>query len=240
MRVNVCVTAFNEESNIPSLANLIKEIVSQCSDVGFVLVDNGSSDGTYKCLKELKFLLADVNVLQLQSNQLYGGGMKHAILESSQNHVCLIPADNQYSANDIVTCIESYRLHMRSDQNRSLAVIGRRRKRSDPLTIRIMSWFYSELARISLGLPRLDINGLPKVFDRSLVPVQLLENLPNNPVFDAALLAALHRRGCKFFETSVAYKERAVGQSSWSNRRIRFAWRMFRNLMKACRELRQK
>ena len=235
MKINVCVTAFNEEKNIPSLATLLKEIVSQCSDVGFVLVDNGSSDGTYKCLRELEFLLADVNVLHLQSNRLYGGGTLHAILESSQNHVCIIPADNQYSADDVVTCINSYRSHMRSDQNPSLAVIGRRRKRSDPLTIRVMSWSYSELARVILKLPRLDINGLPKVFDRSLVPFQILNNLPSNPVFDASLLTALHRRGCKFFEISVAYKERTNGQSSWSNRKIGLAWEMFRTLMKVRR-----
>lgn len=231
LKINVCVTAFNEERNIPSLATLMKEIVSQCSDVGFVLVDNGSSDGTYKCLRELKFLLADVNVLHLQSNRQYGGGMKYAILESSQNHVCLIPADNQYSANDVAACINSYRSHMRSDQNPSLAVIGRR-KRSDPLTIRLMGWFYSKIARVILKLPRIDINGLPKVFDRSLVPVQLIDNLPNNPAFDASLLATLHRQGCKFFETSVEFKERTNGQSSWSNRKIGLAWEMFRTLMK--------
>lgn len=219
------------------LLSLLKQIESMIREIGFLIVDNGSDDGTSALLHEFKRELSEIEILRIESNRLYGGGMKYAIENSKHHHLCLIPADNQYSAQDIVTCIEAYRVALESKKGASI-VVGFRYHRDDPRLIQTMSYIYSKLATGLLDIPFIDVNGLPKVFDRRLIPAQILSRLPDNAVFDAALLSALNRNGVDFVPIQVSYAQRRTGQSSWSRGKFRVAFRMTRTLLKTRRTMR--
>jgi len=235
--VTLCITAFNEADNVPALAQAIAAILERFpSDLAFSVVDNGSSDET---LAVLQAALGDVGesrvgLVRVSPNRLYGGGMLAAIQAAETDYVALMPADSQYSVADICAVVETWSALTRVDP--TVMVKGRRADRADPVPIRLLSRVYSALGRVVFGLPRLDVNGLPKVLPRNLFD-EFGSRLPRDAVFDAALLFVHRRTGGDIVEVPVTFSARPSGASSWSGRALRTGLRMLRSSISTRRRL---
>ena len=71
-QIEIVIPCYNEARNLPGLIQLLEEIVED-SGLGFVLVDNGSTDGSAEIFS--KIINPKICVVTLEINQGYGGGI---------------------------------------------------------------------------------------------------------------------------------------------------------------------
>jgi glycosyltransferase involved in cell wall biosynthesis len=226
MQMTVCVLAYNEEKNLEDLLDILRSIKnSRFPKLNFAILDNGSDDNTWEILQSPKFNF--IQKYQLPKNKLYGGGMKELIRVVNSQHICLLPADNPYSADDILKVLHKYCAS--SPETKKILVKGRRIKRQDPLSIKALSFIYNLCNRIFYRTGLQDTNGLPKIFSTSSI-IPILDKFPNDAVFDAALCRAWKRQNGTFEEIGILYKARRFGNPSWSSRKLLVAIKMFTSL----------
>ena len=224
MKVDICVTAYNEEANLQELIDRFLEISDMNEFVGnLIILDNGSTDSTWILLERLDAL----KILRYRafSNLGYGGGIKQAIAYAKADFVAIIPADNQYNFNDISDLVTKFAA-LNNSFGSGVALKGRRVKRKDPISVQILSFCYSLFVSLLIGKRIKDANGLPKIFNKKLV-VDLLDRFPDNACFDAILLLELINKDITLVEYPVHFYERSSGKPSWSGKRLIISFRMF-------------
>jgi hypothetical protein len=117
-----------------------------------------------------------------------------------------------------------------SDGTRGV-VKGRRTVRLDPLMTRIVSFVYTAAANLILGLRIKDGNGLPKIFDRTLL--DLIQGVRMKTfVFDAQIISLARTNKWAIREIPVTFHARRTGVSSWSRKRLRTCRESFQNLIR--------
>lgn len=196
-------------------------------------VDNGSTDDSASFYLDLK--VSGAHFVRIDPNRRYGGGMAEAIRVADTDVVCLLPGDNQYSAEDVIAVLDAY---LSLEDSGGVMAKGRRETRDDPLQVRALSAVYSTLGRLILGIGRIDANGLPKVFDRRPV-LSMIDALPNDAVFDAALCSVWKRAGGTIREYPVTFRNRVHGQPSWNGGKFAVGWAMFKSLRESGHTLRR-
>ncbi len=116
---------------------------------------------------------------------------------------------------------------------------GFRTVRHDPRSTQFVSYWYTTLVNAALAIGVRDVNGLPKIFHRSL-----LDHLPEHPyttfTFDAQLLATAKCAGYSFHEVPVVFHSRRAGVSSWSQKRLKVYWQTALQIRGLRREMRQR
>lgn len=228
MKIDICSTAYNEVENLTEFINEFKLLKSCNSYIGdLVLVNNGSTDSSKDLIKQLDF--NGLKVFSLEKNQRFGGGMKFSIQSSNAKFVALFPADNQYSfteASKMIDFFISAKL-----KNQKVMVKGQRIKRSDPIAIRFLSRLYSSFISILIGQKVIDVNGLPKIFEKSDF-LEILGRLPDDASFDAALLREATVKGYVIKEMEISYMQRKHGPSSWVKGRFIIGFKMVFSMLK--------
>lgn len=227
--VDVCVPLYNEELNIELLIENFIKSKSNSSNIGnLILIDNGSTDGTWKMI--CKFKHESVQLLRIKQNIGYGGGAALAIEQSQSKYVALIPANNQYPFTEITKMIDLF-CSMKLSSSKPLLIKGKRVGRKDPIGTRILSYSYTILMSAAVGKYFSDINGLPKIFERDAI-VAKFHRFPRNASFDAALLLEARRHGFEFREIPIPYLPRLHGQPSWKNKRIKISIQMLKSIIR--------
>ncbi len=229
LQVDICVPLYNEEKNLPLLIDNYKKARAKSPRVGrLILVDNGSIDDTWKLLTDITN--SDILIFSLEKNTGYGGGATCAILNSISPMVALIPANNQYSFGRIIELIEIYFKEIQIG-NKNLLVKGKRIGRSDPLLTRILSSSYTFMVSIIVGKYVRDVNGLPKIFDKTYIAGKI-DKFPVNASFDGILLYELKRAGVNFLELPILYSKRKYGQASWTHNKISISLGMLKEIFR--------
>jgi glycosyltransferase involved in cell wall biosynthesis len=228
--ISICITAYNEEANVPQLLKSVDEIrqgvIVPCK---LYVIDNGSLDATGKALRALAKDF--VSVESLSKNVSYGGGIKRAVERAESEFVCILPADNQYSSSDVTHLINAFFELTPDDRNKTM-IKGKRVKRNDPNSIQVMSKIYNFLVSTLLGINLLDTNGLPKIFNKAFLQNPFdINSLQNDATFDAGLLAIWHRAGGSVIEIPVSFENRSHGEASWKGKRLIVAKSMYRSLV---------
>ena len=227
--VDLCVPLFNEEKNISILISNFKDAKERSPNLGnLILIDNGSADKTWEIIKNNES--DTILVGRLDSNKGYGGGAGSAILESKNENICLISANNQYPFDQIMKLLDIYVTHNSTPETK-LLVKGLRVGRSDPKLIRIFSHVYTGLVNILIGRRFADINALPKIFKKEIV-LKELKKFPNNPAFDAAILLEAKRKAVEVIEIPIQYLPRLHGKPSWSKGRMKISLKMLLAILK--------
>ena len=212
--ITLCVTAFNEEMNLPKLFEDFDLLATCFPGLKVCVRDNNSTDGTQALGMSLALKRPYVEFLSGKENLGYGGGMRAAALSSDTTYVALIPADRQYPISSIIGAISRW-LNMEHE-----VLVGHRATRTDGLLASIQSSVYSILCRSILELNVRDINGLPKIFPRRFLAK---ENFPYSQTFffDAQILVIAKTEGYEIEQFDVGFERRKSGISSWTNRRLK-------------------
>lgn len=229
IKVDICVPLYNEELNLPDLIKNFKLAKEQCKHINkLVLVDNGSVDKTWEMLK--KYADQNLQIHHLPTNLGYGGGAQSAISFSSSDRVALISANNQYKFNEIVKLIDFY-CNTVEHSHSEILVKGRRVDRTDPIGTRLLSIAYTGLTSLLVGKLIRDVNGLPKIFDKTRI-LEISKNFPKNATFDSVLIYECNRLDIQIYEFPVSYLPRSHGQPSWARRRIKIGFRMLEAMIR--------
>ena len=219
MSVTLCITAFNEHENLHDLIKDLTWLHAQQIDLQVVIVDNGSTDDTWRTLQVESLEHGEwLSIVRLGENRGYGGGLRSAIEVAGTETVALLSADRQYPIEDVLQAIREFQSSAQEESSR-LILVGNREERYDPKSAKFVSWFYSRTVRLLLGTELMDVNSQPKIFGREL----LTQKIPwsDSFFFDAQLIAVAQRLNFKLISSPVRFVNRRYGKSSWSGQRIK-------------------
>jgi glycosyltransferase involved in cell wall biosynthesis len=202
----IVIPCFNEEKNLKKLV-LECEKVTQLSEyqVGFILVDNGSTDGSHRTFLELVAGVDFIKYVSLTDNQGYGGGILAGLEQATAPISGWTHADLQTPLADCLTGV-------RSIQNGEVFAKGRRtgRKAGDKLFSLGMGLFESILFRRGL----FEINAQPTIFRTEIL--KEWKNPPYDFSLDLYALVMASRGGFKIARFPVKFLPRQFGESKWN------------------------
>ena len=162
--ISLVIPLFNEAESLPELHAWIVRVV-KAHDFSYevIFVDDGSKDGSWKIVEELR--AADENVRGIKFQRNYG---KSAALQKGfelavGNVVITMDADLQDSPDEIP---ELYKMIMVDDLD---VVSGWKKKRYDPITKTIPTKLYNWAARRLTGIHLHDFNCGLKAYKLAVV-----------------------------------------------------------------------
>ena len=224
-QIEIVIPCFNEARNLPGLIQLLKELVEN-SELSFVLVDNGSTDGSAEILS--KVINPKICVVTLEINQGYGGGILAGLRQCNRQFVGWMHSDLQTSP--IVLLGKQFHA------TPNALIKGQRtgRRFSERLFTIGMAVIESIIFRQRLW----DINGQPSIFPRKWF--EKLENPPKDFSLDLFLYVQARRSGLNIIRPRVEFGKRFAGSSTWNTgiksqihfvkRTIRYSVSLWRNL----------
>jgi glycosyltransferase involved in cell wall biosynthesis len=168
VKYSIVVPFHNEEENVTALYARLKQVMEQVGDsFELVLVEDGSSDRTYKLLEEIAAVDSRVLVVKLRRNfgqtSALAAGFDHALGE----FILAMDGDLQHDPNDIPGFIE--KLEEGYD-----VVSGWRKERIDNLVMRRIpsncaNWLMAKLSGVDIH----DFGTTFKAYRR-----ELIQNIP--------------------------------------------------------------
>jgi len=102
--VSVVVPCFNEKLALPYLANTLKSVVAALEnqyELRFVFVDDGSTDGTWDCLKQHFDMRPDCAFLRHTHNLGVAAAILNGIRHANTEIVCSIDCDCTYDPHEL-------------------------------------------------------------------------------------------------------------------------------------------
>lgn len=223
-QITIVIPCFNEEENLPRLIQHLESII-EVSKFSFVLVDNGSTDGSAEILR--KVINPKIRVVPLDVNQGYGGGIQAGLMQCTSQFVGWMHSDLQTSPTVLLgeqfqtasnTLIKGQRTGRRFLER--LFTVG-------------MAIIESLIFRQRLW----DINGQPTIFPREWF--EKFENPPKDFSLDLYLYVQARRSGLTIVRPRVEFGERFAGSSSWDSgfkSKVRFMKRTILYSIKLWRE----
>jgi glycosyltransferase involved in cell wall biosynthesis len=202
----IVIPCFNEGKNLKKLVAECEKVTKLSEyQVGFILVNNGSTDGSDKTFLELVAGVNSVKYVSLTHNQGYGGGILAGLEQAAAPISGWTHADLQTPLADCLTGV-------RSIQNGEDFAKGRRtgRKAGDKLFSLGMGLFESILFRRRL----FEINAQPTIFRTELV--KEWKNPPTDFSLDLYALVMAGKGGFKIARFPVKFLPRQFGESKWN------------------------
>lgn len=228
-RLALVIPVYNEVGNILPLVRAIRDKRKEPLHCPYelILVNNGSQDNSAAELEQAKAGADWIRVVTLNPNVGYGGGIQKGFEAASPQatHVGWIPADQQYSIDDLQKVWENtiqkpFALHK-----------GIRTVRRDSSQTRFVSVVYTSMVRRILSVKVRDVNGLPKI-----IPTTFLKEidfpLANTFLLDGQLILAAELHKLPVFEHPVTFYARRAGVSSWSSKRLKVYRETIRELFR--------
>src|ERR1035437_147427 len=148
-KYSIVVPFNNEEENVTVLYARLKQVMEQVADsFELVLVDDGSSDRTYRLLEEIAAVDSRVLVIKLRRNFGQTSALEAGFDNASGEYILAMDGDLQHDPNDIPQFIE--KLEEGYD-----VVSGWRKERLDSLIMRRIpsrcaNWLMAKLSGVDL------------------------------------------------------------------------------------------
>ena len=203
VKFSLVIPCFNEERSLKVLIPQLFDIV-ESNDIEFILVNNGSSDGTADLFNQIDN--HRVSTVTLDKNAGYGGGIKAGLLIAKGEFVGWIHADLQYSINEVVNELNML--------NHELGFIKGKRIQRTALQ-NFISLSMSVFESITFKTFMYDINAQPTIFRRSFL-VQL-KDLPDDFSIDLYTYVLAKKFKLNFIRFKVNFINRSFGNSNWNS-----------------------
>jgi len=221
MRLSIVLPCFNEEQNIEgTMTNLSSWIQREGIEAEIVIVDDGSTDGTWAIVQRLAAGNHAIRLVRHEHNLGYGSAVRSGCDAATMDFVGFMDSDGQFHAEDwsqLLPYLQEYQF-----------VTGRRLHRADPFIRKVNAKLFGILTFFVLGVWIRDINCAMKVWHRALWkrirPVHATGALIN-----AEMFYRLHCLGIPWKTVPVHHFARLKGVQTGANFRVIF--RMFRDLL---------
>ncbi|WP_436415651.1 glycosyltransferase family 2 protein [Petrimonas sp.] len=164
MDISVVIPLYNEEESLPELHTWIKRVMEENGFLyEIIFVDDGSTDGSWEVITELREQSDRVKAIKFQRNYGKSPALHCAFQKAKGNVIITMDADLQDSPDEIP---ELYRMVKEDGYD---LVSGWKRKRYDAaLTKNLPSKFFNATARNVSGIKLHDFNCGLKAYKRSL------------------------------------------------------------------------
>lgn len=211
MKYSVVIPVFNEEGNIVPLCDELNRVMRKLSSpYEIILVDDGSTDGSYRRMLEAREKHPAVKILKLSRNYGQTAAFWMGIRYSRGEIIITMDGDGQNDPRDIPRMVQRL--------DRYDLVCGRRKKRKDGLGKRWQAGAANFIRNLALHDGVKDIGCSLKVFKRP--------EMADLPLFDGLhrfLPALLKSQGYTIDQVDVNHRPRLKGSSKYGlrNRLIR-------------------
>ena len=194
------IPAFNEEQNIE---NVINELSRECPDVDYIIINDGSKDGTLdECRKN------GYNVISHPVNMGLSCAIKTGMKYAEKNgykYVLQFDADGQHSPRYI------YELLKKIKEGNDIVIGSRFVTQQKPKTLRMLGSNMISLAiKISTGKNVSDPTSGMRLYDRKCIKM-LVSDTNYGPEPDT--ISYLIKNGATIEEVQVEMRERNYGES---------------------------
>lgn len=161
--ISVIVPLYNEEESLPELFEAIQKASREmAAPFEVIFVDDGSTDGSFRVLREIHRKAANVKAIQFRRNFGKSAALSMGFTEATGDIVVTMDADLQDDAAEIPGLVkalgDSYDL-----------ISGWKKKRFDPLSKTIPSRFFNFVTSKLTGIPIHDFNCGLKAYRKEVV-----------------------------------------------------------------------
>jgi dolichol-phosphate mannosyltransferase len=211
IEISVVVPVFNEEENLPILIPRLADVLNHLGDAYEVIfVDDGSSDGSRKILKEMVSKYPFFRMIGLSENRGLSTALIAGMREARGEKIVTLDSDLQNDPEDIpklVGCLDRYDM-----------ATGWRMKREDPWLKKVSSKVANTVRNRLSGEEIKDSACTLRAFKR--------ECIKEIPVFNGMhrfLSTLVKMKGYRIIEIPVAHHPRRFGKSKYNirNRALR-------------------
>lgn len=165
MDISVIVPLFNEAESLPELSSWISRVMSENGfTYELILVDDGSNDGSWEVIEQLKSQLPQIVGIKFRRNYGKSAALNVGFEACQGNVVITMDADLQDSPDEIPE------LYRKITQEKFDLVSGWKQKRHDPLTKTIPTKLFNNVTRRMSGIHNLhDFNCGLKAYRKEVV-----------------------------------------------------------------------
>jgi glycosyltransferase involved in cell wall biosynthesis len=203
--LSVVIPAYNEEPNVePGYRELVGVLEGLGRPFEVIVVDDGSTDGTFVALSRLAATDHRLRVLRFRRNAGQTAALAAGFQAARGDDVVTLDADLQNDPRDIPALLDALRGHD--------AVCGWRVDRRDPWSKRVGSRVANAVRRAVTGDGVHDTGCMLKAFRReALAPLPLFRGMHR------FLPALLQMDGARIVEMPVHHRPRRAGESKYGN-----------------------
>jgi len=203
MKLSIITPAFNEVENIPDIVEKSAEVIfQQKEDWEMIVVDDGSTDGTYEVARSLMSKYPFLKVAKNRTNMGKTQAILTGLAYSTGKYIAVLDADLQYLPEDIPKLVE--KLHEGYDLVTGWKV-GKYSKR-------FVSSIYNWLSRRLFRVPVHDQNSV-KVMNR-----EILEELYLRKDWHRYIVALAVDKGYSVTEVKVQLYPREKGSQKYGGK----------------------
>ncbi|MCK4318946.1 glycosyltransferase family 2 protein [Candidatus Micrarchaeota archaeon] len=208
--ISIVVPLYNEKENIENLVNAIEKNLKQEHEILFV--DDGSTDGSFELLKELKKKNSCIRVIRFGRNFGQTAALDSGFKNAKGDIIISMDADLQNDPVDIPMLL--------SKLNEGVDfVVGWRKKRSDSIEKRFFSKIRSILARTILSTKFHDIGCTLRAYK-----MECLQDISLYGQLHRYIPIILEQRGYKGIELEVKHHKRKKGTTKYGFSRLLYGF----------------
>lgn len=229
-KFSVIIPCYNEKATLPSLIGRIRPL-QDSYDIEYVLVENGSSDGSAEYFRtKIEGLHNGIRAVYVKQNRGYGYGIQQGIKAASGEYIGWIHADMQIPPEALVPFFDTA---LQNKDNGPLFLKGRRHGRG--LIDNFFTAGQSALSTILFRAKINDIGAIPVLFSRKILDGEDIDAMPNDFSLELYVYLLAIRKKSAIRRFDVMLGQRKKGKSSWDGgipAKIRQAKLIFSDTMK--------
>jgi glycosyltransferase involved in cell wall biosynthesis len=201
------VPALNEEKNIPAVLAEIASAarLSGVSDYEVIVVDDGSSDGTAKLVRQLGARYGAVTLSRNETRKGVGNSFMTGVAIAKKEYCLIVPGDNEFALDFLPDAVAALR-----SGAPDFVVTYVSNPWLRPLYRRVISYMYVTLFNILFWTDFRYTNGVVIYPTAWIRPLKLISG---GYTFQSEALLKAHRQGKRFASTGMAVRARAHGKS---------------------------
>lgn len=164
MLLSIVIPLYNEHESLPELTQWIHRVMTENAfEYEIIYVDDGSTDGSWKVIEELKKNFRSIRAMRFRRNYGKSAGLNRGFDAAKGDIVITMDADLQDSPEEIPELVR-----MITEDGYDL-ISGWKKKRFDPLSKTIPTKLYNWAARKMSGIYLHDFNCGLKAYKQDVV-----------------------------------------------------------------------
>jgi glycosyltransferase involved in cell wall biosynthesis len=208
--ITISIPAYNDKESLVELLDEIKTLkLYEKFNVQILIIDDGSTDGTEKIIKDYKIEDIPIQIIRNEINRGYGDSFKKAFVLPTTEWVIFISGDYQFPAKNLLT--------MQSLSFDNDMIIGFRNKRNDNFYRKVNSKIYNYIISFIAQKKLNDVNSI-MLFKRDIL--ETIDLKSTSAFINAEFILKALKKKCKLIEVPIEHQNRKHGIGSGGKWRV--------------------
>ncbi|VVB78735.1 UDP-N-acetylglucosamine--dolichyl-phosphate N-acetylglucosaminyltransferase [uncultured archaeon] len=222
--LSIIIPVFNEEKNIPLVAEKFSESLKNQNVEILLVEDSGSTDNTREEIKKVMKKYPFIKGVFINERG-YGKSIFEGLNSAKGEFLCWTHADMQTDPSDTIKALEIIQKQKNPEKS---YVKGNRHRR--PFFDKFFEFGMSIFESAILGTYLYDINAQPNLFHKSLL--NLMKNPPTDFSFDLYVYYLAKKSKYKIVRFPVLFPKRIHGESKWNSGDFKSKYKFIKRTIK--------